>query len=252
MLVTGIKKNSSLEQTNIISKTKRNNRIDYIKAICIMSVIVLHTLPVEILEKTLSRFHIWNAVPMFIILMAFTTYISSSKKELKLKSLYNMEYVKKKVFRILIPIFAIVIFEIILARIFQQEMYIGLKSFMGYLPITGPGNYYISILIQYTILAPLFYFLYKKNRVASTTCAFVINFIGEVLLNYCVQDNFIYSSCIIRYLFLVYLGFNLYDIIEKATNNKQQTRLYMQLAAQLDISHYRYILENTNFQSEME
>lgn len=94
-----------------------------------------------------------------------------------------------------------------------RNIYIGPENLIGYLPITGPGNYYISILIQYTILAPLLYYFYKKNRVISIIGSFIVNFVGEVLINYIVQDNFIYSACLVRYLFLIYLGFYLYDTI---------------------------------------
>ena len=193
--------------------TQRNGKIDNIKAICIIAVILLHTLPIEVLEATFSRFHIWNAVTVFIILMAFTTYISCSKKELSIKKLYSLEYIKRRFLRVISPIVIIIVVELIYAKCLKQEIYIGPKNLIGYLPITGPGNYYISILIQYIILVPLLYYFYKKNRAISILGSFILNFVGEVLINYIVQDNYIYSACIVRYLFLIYLGFYLYDTI---------------------------------------
>lgn len=104
--------------------THRNRKIDNIKAICIIAVILLHTLPIEVLEATFCRFHIWNVVPIFIILMAFTTYISCSKKELSIKKLYSLEYIKKRFLRVISPIAIIIVVELIYAKCLKQEIYI--------------------------------------------------------------------------------------------------------------------------------
>lgn len=187
-------------------------QIDYLKAISIISVIILHTLPVNILNITLCQFHIWNAVPIFIILSSFTTYISCDKKKLNLKELYNLEYIIKKIKRIIYPIIYVFIITLLIGIIFNKEIYIGFRNLIAYMPVTGPGNYYITLLLQYIIISPLCYYLYKKMPKMSLIISLIINVISEVLLYY-VQDNYLYSSCLLRYTFLIFLGFYLFEII---------------------------------------
>lgn len=198
--------------STVESEKKNNVKIDYIKAISIISVIMLHTIPKNILEISLARFHIWNAVPVFIILMSFTTYISFTNKN-NLNELYNIKYFKRRFERIILPVLVIFIFEIIIGLLLKKDIYIGIKSLILYLPITGPGNYYITLLLQYIILAPLLFYCYKKRPFKSIIYALIINVIGEIIINIIFKDNYLYSANIVRYVFLILLGFLLYDLL---------------------------------------
>lgn len=209
-------------------------QIDYMKFFSIISVIILHTLPYEILCITLSPFHIWNAVPIFIILSSFTTYISCSKKNLDLKELYNINYFKKKVMRIIHPLLYIYIFTILIGVIFHKKLYFGIKSLALYMPYTGPGNYYIPILFQYVLISPFLFYMYKKNPKKSIIISLLLNIISELLL-YFVKDNYLYSSCILRYLFLIFLGFYLFDIIFNKKNIKRNEKIVVIICIILSI-----------------
>lgn len=203
-------------------------KIDYLKALATISVIILHSVPTKALYPTFSQLHIWNAVPVFIILMSFTTYISLSKKDSCLKNLYSFEYLKKRFKRILIPLIPVFILTLIIAKILNKDIYLGWQTFIGHMPLVGKGNYYITLLIEYIILSPLLYWTYKKFRIKSIVYSLFINFGFELICKFIEPDHYLYSSFIFRYLFLIYLGFYLFEIIK--SNFKLNTYIFIGFA----------------------
>ena len=58
---------------------KQLNSLDYLKAYAIIAVLFLHLLPYNYLIKTFAQFHIWQAVPIFVLLMGYTFTLSFNK-----------------------------------------------------------------------------------------------------------------------------------------------------------------------------
>ena len=110
------------------------HQIDFLKAIAIILVIILHTIPHDWLVNSFAQFHIWNAVPIFIILMAFTTYISCTK----VSKQYTKEYFIKKLKRLGIPLIIVFFITIIINIILKDKNYFGCMNLIGYMPRTGP------------------------------------------------------------------------------------------------------------------
>lgn len=191
-------------------------QIDYLKALCIISVILLHTLSIKTLYTSLAVFHIWNAVPIFMLLMSFTSAISFNKKNLNLRELYSKNYFIKKFKRILLPLTPVFIITLIYGIISKASLNLGVQNFIGVMPLSGPGNYYISILFQFIILSPLFYYLYKRLNTLSLFIALIINILFELFIKIAFPNIiYLYSASIFRYIFLLFLGYYLYDLIKQ-------------------------------------
>lgn len=118
--------------------TERVEEIDFVKGIAIISVIILHTVSNNFLYDSLAYFHIWQAVPLFI-LISFYLIFSKINKNNSFKSYYNSKKFKQILNRIIIPF--IVIQLIIFIVILLINGYDKTKDIISYLGV-GPGAYY--------------------------------------------------------------------------------------------------------------
>lgn len=88
-------------------------QIDFLKALAIISVIILHSLPRTILILTFSQFHIWQAVPILIILMGITSGISFTRMYSRYERIKYKAYFTNRIKRIVIPFLIIFIISLI-------------------------------------------------------------------------------------------------------------------------------------------
>lgn len=191
-------------------------KIDYLKGISIISVILIHSVPKRALNLSLAQLHIWNAVPIFIILMSFTTYISLSKCY---PNVYTKNFFIKRFKRIILPLIPVFLLTLILGWFLKQDIYLGIETLVCHMPLTGKGNYYITLTIFYTIISPLLFKLYKKYSYKAVTLSFLGNILFELLAKHFLYNNdYLYSAYIFRYLFLIFLGFHLFETL---TNDKK-------------------------------
>jgi hypothetical protein len=79
---------------------------------------------------------------------------------------------------------------------------LGLSSLIGQLPVGGPGNYYISILIEFTIIAPIIYLFYVKSEKITIVSLCIINIAFELIapsIGLFDTNEYLYSASIPRY-----------------------------------------------------
>lgn len=203
-------------------------QIDYLKAISILCVIILHTVSKDFLLSTYSQLHIWNAVPIFIVLMAFTTYISLSKFEVNLKEYYNKHYFLKRLKRLLIPAVPISLMLLLLSNFSNTGFVLDWKYLIGKMPIGGKGDYFITLSLEYMLISPLLFYTFKKHKKISLGISLILNLLFELICSFTNSDGYLYGASIFRYLFLIYLGFYLYEIIsEKAILLKIEKILFL-------------------------
>lgn len=222
-------------------------QIDYLKAFSIICVILLHTFSIKDLYDSYAIFHIWNAVPVFILLMAFTSALSFNKKNIRQNELYSSYYFINKFKRIVLPLIPIFIILFVLGKILKVPMVLGIKNLYGVMPISGYGNYYITITLKFILLSPILYFFYKKSNKVSLLLALTINFIFEYYAKFLYKNNLeAYSRSLLRYLFLIFLGFYLYDLIIK--NKTPNKLIYIGF---LISSYYLLIINNPDYSLEL-
>lgn len=183
-------------------------QIDIIKGLAIISVILLHTIPENILIKTFSVFYIWQAVPIFLIIMGITLNISLSRKvHTNILQIYK-QYILSRVKR-LIPPFAIIFLISLCWGIYHNNFYIGWFSLIGLLPVSGHGNYFISLLFQFMFVAPLIFLVYKKSPKLMLIIMFSIDILFQLIaphISIFKVYPYLYSACILRYFSAIALG----------------------------------------------
>ncbi|MFZ3385362.1 MAG: acyltransferase family protein, partial [Candidatus Methanoperedens sp.] len=100
-------------------------QIDLLKGVAIISVIIQHSVTKNQLSQTLSQFHIWQAIPIFFIVMGFTSMIYFSQKKINIMSFDWSNYLAGRYTRILIP-YLIIFFISLLYGIYHNKYYFGL------------------------------------------------------------------------------------------------------------------------------
>lgn len=184
--------------------------IDILKGLCIFSVIFIHTVPRELLYETLSPFHLWQAVPIFIILMGFNAARSADRRgKYNLSDFYNKAYFKRRFSRLIVPILVVYVISLLLSIWFKDNPYFGYQTLLLKFPLTGPGNYYVSIVLQFILLFPIVYVFYKRHPVAMIITCFSLDFAFQLLSNNDIMMDdhyYLYTGNILRYLSALALG----------------------------------------------
>lgn len=217
-----------------------NNRflaIDLIKAMAIILVIFGHTfsytqpttdiipsttqgaVPTPSLQKldlnqiiikwmTYSGLSTQQVVPIFIFLMGLNYGMSyTRKKYVNLKQIYSIDEFTKRFKRFLLPftvafLSSIIIGMLILLFAGNWVIYLGPYLLAGFLPINGPGNYFISIIFEFLVVFPLMYIAYLRHPKLLILGSFLFALMFELLR----LPSEIYSISIIRFFPLIALG----------------------------------------------
>lgn len=185
----------------------RDNSIDIIKALAIISVIILHSLSVQSRNDILGPLHVYQAVPIFMILVGYNNTTSYINKNINTwNECYKFTNIAGKLERIVRPFIFIWLLEMII--IFTRKVPITwkelLKTFIkgGF----GPGSYFIVIMIEVIFIFPLFYKLALRNKNLLLLLTFIINVIFEIYVFKTGIGNELYKVIFIRFLFAIGLG----------------------------------------------
>lgn len=187
-------------------------QIDFIKALGIVSVILLHTLAsLQTHKVILAQFHIRQAVPVFFIIMGITSTISFLKtRKTTLAHIYSLQYFVGRFWRIMFPFSIAFVISLAYAIWHGGGYYVGWQWIIGLLPVSGPGNYFVTILIQYIFVAPLIFLFYEKSPKLAIGALFAIDIIFQISaphIQIFKSDLYLYSACIFRYFSALALGF---------------------------------------------
>lgn len=189
-------------------------QIDVLKGLAIIAVLLLHSFSREQLVTSFAVFHIWQAVPVFMIIMGLNLGMSYGSKTLRFQQLYTAHYFQKKGTRILLPLLIIYAVALMLGYAWQQvydldPFTLSWKNFIGVLPVSGKGNYFITLLLQSLLFLPLIG--YSFLRWPFITClALLFLEITFQLISYHIWyfngDRYLYDAAFFRYLTAIGLG----------------------------------------------
>ena len=173
--------------------------IDYIKGLCIIFVVMTHSMSRTELNNILFPFWGDTAVPFFLIIQAFHYY----------KKGFNvvMPNIHKLWKRIIAP------FIIMVALMFLIQYFIYYDVTEGdfypklYWDKRGPGSYYFFIYLEFSFIIPLIALLFKK--LSWKWCLMVFVILSQLMefvscITQCPDD--IYRILFIRFFFLIFLG----------------------------------------------
>ena len=186
---------------------ERIKLLDYLKAICVVMVIVTHY---DWADKTSPVFTmgINMAVPVFMILSGYNFAMSNKKKaEGKIRKMYRWEMIRPKLVRFLLPFLFICIVEI--ALLVEEGKHINLFRIFLF-GAYGPGSYYVPVLLQLLVVFPIIYVLVERNAKLGLAAAAVLNLGFEVFVQMTAMEKYYYRLLIGRYLLLIAFGCYLY------------------------------------------
>lgn len=187
--------------------TKRNNAIDVLKSLAIVSVILIHALPDSTLYTILAPYYIWQTVPVFIILFGYNSAQSFIRKGYStLQDIMTLDYIMNKVKRLLLPFGFIWLLQIIVQlTYFDRDPSLGLLfSFVkgGY----GPGSYFIPMILQASLLVPIIYSVMRVHPTKWMIALFFISLVVELAAYQLDITGSLYRLLIIRHIFSLTLG----------------------------------------------
>jgi peptidoglycan/LPS O-acetylase OafA/YrhL len=170
------------------------DQIDILKGLAIISVIFIHTYDSNILLSIGAPFYFWQAVPVFLLLAAFTSSSAlSSSRKITLLQCYDLSILSRRLKRILGPFLVIWIVQfIIIACISWSRLgivyldtnvfrYAGINIIFNFLSGgNGPGYYFIPVILQQILFIPLLYYLARRSPVRMLAAVFIL----ELLLGY--------------------------------------------------------------------
>lgn len=186
---------------------QRIELLDYLKAICVLMVIITHY---DWTDKTSPLFTmlINMAVPVFMIISGYNFAMSNRKRaDGKLGKMYGWNVIKPKLIRFLVPFFTICLIEIVLLIAEQREINPWRIFLLG---AYGPGSYYVPIMLQLLIIFPVIYILVDRNAKLGITVAGIANLLFEIAIKVFEIEKYYYRLSIGRYLLLIAFGCYLY------------------------------------------
>lgn len=226
-------------------------QIDILKGLAIIAVLLLHSLSREQLVGSYAVFHIWQAVPVFMVLMGLNLGMSYGSRTLRFDQLYTPHYFQKKALRIIFPLLLIYIIALVAGYVSEQvyalEIYtLGWKNLIGVLPVSGKGNYFITLLLQSLIALPLIGYTFHRWPVR-TSIILLLTEIAFQLLAYQVayfqKDRYLYDAALFRYFSAIALGLWLSRLITTPFQKKNSLLL---LLAGIASGIYLYVYQYQN------
>jgi peptidoglycan/LPS O-acetylase OafA/YrhL len=189
-------------------------QIDILKGLAIIAVLLLHSLSREQLDASYAVFHIWQAVPVFMVLMGLNLGMSYGSKTLHFDQLYTPQYFQKKALRIIFPLLLIYVISLLAGYVWEQvyarEVYtLGWKNLIGVLPVSGKGNYFITLLLQSLIALPLIGYTFNRWPVRTSLVLVFLEIAFQLVayhINYFEEDRYLYDAALFRYFSAIALG----------------------------------------------
>ena len=181
---------------NIFNREYYDEKIDFIKGFCILSVILNHC--VEHLKEIL--FPIWGspAVALFLIIQIFHSYKKSSV------SIIKWNYIWVKIFK---PFLIVQLILAIIWFFFSDLSSIDQIKLMCYSGGKGPGAYYVWVYVQIAFLIPIIFPIFKFFKSSIVLFFIVVSELSEMFFCLLHVPLYIYKLLCLRYLFLFYFGY---------------------------------------------
>jgi peptidoglycan/LPS O-acetylase OafA/YrhL len=202
------------------SQQRHFTQVDLLKGFAIISVILMHTYNRELLLAIGAPFYLFQAVPVFILLAAFNNAHSlSAMKEKTLARCYDPAILFRRLKRLLIPygiiwiLQLIIVFWILAAMIDipvqnpNHFFYTGIDTLFNFLTgSSGPGNYFVPLIVQLIFLVPLLYWLALRSPDMMLAGAFVADLVLEYLAVISGMPTWLYGTLVTPFLFMAALG----------------------------------------------
>ena len=159
----------------------RVTQIDILKGLAALAVVVTHSYTAPELIGGWAVFHVWQAVPVFLVILGVTSSISFQRTTATdPRKLLDSSYLIRRGVRILAPFAFVWVLSAIVGQA-RGSLKIGFSSALLRLPYDGPGNYFVPLVVAFLLIAPFAYACYRRWPYATLVAAFVLDFAFELL-----------------------------------------------------------------------
>jgi peptidoglycan/LPS O-acetylase OafA/YrhL len=195
--------------------TNRIPAIDVVKGLAILGVIAQHALTRDTLDATGADFWFRQSVPVLFVLMGFNAARSSLRRPAPtLAEAYGARYWRGRFRRILLPL--LVVFALALvAGAATGRLRLTPLALVGYLPVPGPGAYWITILLTFTLIWPAWMHLFRLRPGLVVAAAIALDVAFELWAGHVPLFRgagsqggypYAYDACILRYFAAIAVG----------------------------------------------
>ena len=188
--------------------SKRYVLVDWLKAACVVFVIITHSdfLNDAMLDKN-GLFYLLcvnKAVPVFMFLSGFVFALGA--RNVPLGENYCLSRIVPKLLRLTVPtvIYYIIFVAVMAFTEDKMSLYEIVKRFIA--GDFGRGSYYYAVMVQFTLIAPLMYYLIKKYALWGVCATGAVNLLYEVIWTIGDFGDGIYRICALRYLLVIAFG----------------------------------------------
>ncbi len=180
---------------------KHNEFIDFLKGVCIVNVILTHTISKQLHQYSLFCYWGDMAVPIFLLLQVYHSY-KRGVENCKLNT-------RKVIKRIVVPFLVAQVLALLILVLWNKNFSLmSLMTVFKEFGNLGPGAYYPYIYCGFVVILYILSFIIKRH---SQTKIFLFLLILSVLseITCCLFDcrGEIYRFLPVRYLFIVYFGY---------------------------------------------
>jgi peptidoglycan/LPS O-acetylase OafA/YrhL len=195
-------------------------QIDILKAFAIISVVLIHIYNNNSLLLIGAPFYLMQAVPVFLLLAAFNNgYALSVARKITLAQCYDLSIIRRRVKRLAGPYLIVWIFQVLLVFWFLSAgidialqdpnhfFYNGMNWIFNLLSgASGPGHYFIPLIVQLVFVIPFFYWLALRSPDLMLVFAFILDLVCEYIAVAAGMPQWLYGIIIVRYIFMGALG----------------------------------------------
>lgn len=153
----------------LLGRTGHLTQIDALKGLAIVGVMAQHAFASQGLRSAWDTLYAGQAVPVFFILMGLNAAVSLMKVQpLTLRRLYTPRYLAGRFDRLLLP-FLVLWPVAAVAAVATGQFHVGPLALVGVFPIAhAPGNYFVTIVIEFALLFPLVFWCFEQAPVATS------------------------------------------------------------------------------------
>jgi peptidoglycan/LPS O-acetylase OafA/YrhL len=185
--------------------------MDVLKGLAAIGVMLCHGMPHDfwLAEVSARPFNYGQAVPIFLVVLGMNGLRTARRAR---RPLFTLGYLARQFDRIVVPVAIAWAIAFVLAVLFASPA-ISELTLLGHLPLNGPGNYFIALLLQWILVFPLLAAAYTARPGTTIAVCFALAAAVELAAMQGAFDAepYLFRACILRYLPAIALGMYLLE-----------------------------------------
>ena len=193
---------------------RRIAAIDLLKGLAIIGVMAQHAFSSRGLYEAWDTLHVGQAVPVFFVILGLNASASLGRRgTARLGRLFSREYLLGRVDRLLLPF--LLLWPIAAgAALLRGRFHVGGLIVAGVYPMqSDPGNYFVTILLEFALLFPLVFWCLRRAPVMTSVLLIALDVGFELAAPHIAvfssssTGRFVYDAAIPKYAIAILAGY---------------------------------------------